>query len=114
MRHPLAGDWAALTKHVKEAIDIVAVAGSYLALTPAGSQVIALCPFHDDTRPSLNIDPKWQNFKCWACGEHGDVFTLVQKMERVDCKEARELLANRAGIRIETMPEDDARLRLLE
>jgi DNA primase len=97
----LAEDRAALTRQVKEASDIVAVVGSYLALHTAGGSYKALCPFHQDTRPSLTIDPKWQNFKCWACGKHGDVFTFVMEMEKVDFMGAREVLARRANISLE-------------
>lgn len=97
----MAEDRAALTRQVKEASDIVAVVGSYLALHTAGGSYKALCPFHQDTRPSLTIDPKWQNFKCWACGKHGDVFTFVMEMEKVDFMGAREVLARRANISLE-------------
>lgn len=111
----LAEDRAALTRQVKEASDIVAVVGSYLALSSAGGKFKALCPFHQDTRPSLNIDPKWQNFKCWACGKSGDVFTFVMEMEKVDFMGARELLARRANINLEgqTGPNPE-RLKLLD
>src|SRR5262249_55258208 len=78
------------------------VISSYLAVRPAGSsRFVALCPFHDDTRPSLQIDPAWNNFRCWACGKHGDVFTFVQEFEKVTFREALELLALRAGITLD-------------
>ena len=113
--NPLAEDRVALTRQVKEASDIVAVVGSYLALQPAGGAFKAVCPFHNDTRPSLNIDPRWQNFKCWACGKHGDVFTFVQEMEKVDFREAREILARRANINLSSDPGPNLeRLKLLD
>ncbi len=112
---PLAEDWQALTRQVKEASDIVAVVGSYLALHSAGGGFKALCPFHQDTRPSLTINPKWQNFKCWACGKSGDVYTFVQEMEKVDFLEAREILARRANISLEgAVGPNPARLKLLD
>lgn len=111
----MAEDRAALTRQIREASDIVAVAGSYLALHSAGGGFKALCPFHQDTRPSLTIDPKWQNFKCWACGKHGDVFTFVMEMEKVDFREAKEILARRANISLEGEKGPDVnRLRLLD
>src|SRR5262245_35813001 len=97
----------ALTRQVKEASDIVAVVGSYLTLTPAGGMFKAVCPFHNDTRPSLQVDPKWQNFKCWACGKKGDVFTFVSEFEKVTFLEARELLARRANINLEAGATED-------
>lgn len=111
----MAEDRAALTRQVKESSDIVAVVGSYVALHSAGPVLKALCPFHNDTRPSMNVDPRWQNFRCWACGKKGDVFTFVQEMEKVDFLGAREILARRANINLEgeAGPNPD-RLRLLD
>jgi DNA primase len=97
----LADDRVALTKQVKEANDIVDVVGGYVALRPAGKAFKGLCPFHDDRNPSFYVDPRWQNYKCWACGKSGDVFTFIQEYERVNFLEARELLARRAGITLE-------------
>jgi DNA primase len=97
-------DRANLTRQVKEASDIVAVVGAYLTVTPAGSIFKAVCPFHNDTRPSLQIDPKWQNFRCWSCGKKGDVFTFVSEFEKISFREAREVLARRAGINLEGSP----------
>ena len=111
----MAEDRVALTRQVKEASDIVAVVGSYLSVLPAAGSFKAVCPFHNDTRPSLQIDPKWQNFKCWACGKKGDVFTFVQEMEKVDFLEAREILARRANISLDAEPGPNlARLKLLD
>jgi DNA primase len=87
-----------LSKRVKEANDIVDVVGTYVALRPAGKKLKGLCPFHDDHRPSFDVDPQFQNFVCWACGKKGDVFTFIQEHERVSFREALELLARRAGI----------------
>jgi DNA primase len=111
----LAEDRVALTRQVKEASDIVAVVGSYLALQSAGKIFKALCPFHNDTRPSLQVDPHYQNYRCWACDKKGDVFTFVMEMEKVDFREAREILARRAGISLEGEPGPNlARLKLLD
>ena len=105
----MSDDRVALTRQVKEASDIVAVVGSYLAVHPAGGVYKAVCPFHNDTRPSLQVDPKWQNFRCWSCGKKGDVFTFVSEFEKVTFREARELLARRAGINLEGSPAENVR-----
>ena len=111
----VAEDRVALTRQVKEASDIVAVVGSYLALQTAGATFKALCPFHNDTRPSLVVDPRWQNYRCWACDKKGDVFTFVQEIEKVDFREAREILARRANISLDGEPGPNlARLKLLD
>jgi DNA primase len=86
---------------VKQANDIVDVIGNYVTLRPAGGKFKGLCPFHDDHRPSFDVDPRFQNYRCWSCGKNGDVFTFIQEHERVDFREALELLARRAGITLE-------------
>jgi DNA primase len=88
-------------KQVKEANDIVDVVGAYLSLRPAGGTFKALCPFHDDSRPSFDVDPRRQRYRCWACGKHGDVLSFVQEFEHVSFPEAMEQLARRAGITLE-------------
>ncbi|MFL5244452.1 MAG: DNA primase [Gemmataceae bacterium] len=104
----------AVIKQIKEANDIVAVVGSYVALRPAGATFKGLCPFHDDHNPSFDVDPRRQRFKCWSCNKYGDVFSFVQEHERVDFREALELLARRAGISLEnTSASPQARSRAL-
>jgi len=105
----VSDDRVTLTRQVKEASDIVAVVGSYLSLHPAGGVFKAICPFHNDTRPSMQVDPKWQNFRCWSCGKKGDVFTFVAEFEKISFREARELLARRAGINLEGSPVENVR-----
>ncbi|HZZ80182.1 MAG TPA: DNA primase, partial [Gemmataceae bacterium] len=94
-------DWAALRERVRDANDIVDIVGERLALRPAGAIHKALCPFHADKNPSLTVDPRRQRYKCWACGEGGDVFSFVQKFDKVTYPEALELLARRGGISLE-------------
>ncbi len=89
----------ALTRQIKEASDIVAIARSYIELEPHGSGFKSKCPFHDaDSMATMTYDPKWQNFRCWTCGKSGDVFTFVMEKEKVDFLAAREILARRANI----------------
>jgi DNA primase len=88
---------------IKHAVDIVALAGEYLPnLTRSGSKFKALCPFHDDHNPSLELNPDRQSYKCWSCGAGGDVFDFVKEIERVEFPEALRMLAERAGVALET------------
>ena len=107
---------ADVTKQIKAANDIVDVLASYLGpVHSAGKLFKAICPFHQDTRPSLQIDRHWQNYHCWACGAKGDVLTFVEKYEKVGFKEARTILARRAGIKLESEPAaDDPKQQLFE
>jgi DNA primase len=113
----LADDRETLTRQVKEANDIVDVVGAYVALRQVGQTFKGLCPFHDDSRPSFDVDPRRQRYRCWACGKFGDVFNFIQETERVSFLEARELLAKRAGITLEKMganPHNEGRALMLE
>ncbi len=88
---------------IKHAVDIVALVGDYLTLHRAGPKFKALCPFHDDHNPSLELNPERQSYKCWSCGAGGDIFDFVQNIERVEFSEALRMLAERAGVALETL-----------
>ena len=85
-------------EQVRQAIDIVDLIGKYVQLRRQGRGYVALCPWHDDSRPSLQINPERQTFKCWVCDIGGDVFSFVMKMEGVTFPEALAMLAERAAI----------------
>ncbi len=106
-----------LIKQVKEANDIVAVVGKYVNLRPNGGTYKGLCPFHDDHRPSFDVDPRRQRYKCWSCEKVGDVISFVQEHERISFREALELLARQAGISLEKLgapPQSQGRALMLE
>jgi DNA primase len=98
-------------KQIKEANDIVDVVGGYVSLRPAGATFKGLCPFHDDHRPSFDVDPRRQRYRCWSCDKYGDVISFVQEFERVNFVEALELLARRAGITLEKRSSDAQNVR---
>ena len=85
-------------EQIRQAVDIVDLAGGYMALRRQGRGYVALCPWHEDSRPSLQINPERQSFKCWVCDIGGDIFSLMMRMEGLDFREALEMLADRAGI----------------
>ncbi|MFM8378726.1 MAG: DNA primase, partial [Planctomycetia bacterium] len=87
-----------LRERVRDATDIVDLVGSYIALRRSGKALAGLCPWHDDSRPSLQVNPERQTFRCWVCNIGGDVFTFLMKMEKLEFREALEHLAERAGI----------------
>ncbi|HZL89133.1 MAG TPA: DNA primase [Pirellulaceae bacterium] len=87
-------------EQVRQAIDIVDLVGSYLELRRQGRNYVGRCPWHDDTRPSLNVNPDRQTWKCWVCNIGGDAFSFVMQKERCDFKEALQMLAERAGIEL--------------
>ena len=103
-------------QRVREATDIVAVIGQYVALLPAGENLKGVCPFHQDTKPSFTVSPSKQVYYCFGCGEGGNVFTFVMKMEGLAFGEALRKLAARAGISLSSerrpSPEERQRSRL--
>lgn len=88
-------------ERVREATDLVALLGQYVALTPAGENFKGLCPFHTDTKPSLTVSPAKQLYYCFGCGEGGNVFNFMMKMEGLTFGEALRELAKRAGITLQ-------------
>lgn len=81
--------------------DIVA---QYVTLKNAGSNQLGLCPFHREKTPSFTVSPDKQIFHCFGCGEGGNVFSFVMKIEHMDFPEAIALLAQKAGM---ALPEGD-------
>lgn len=83
---------------IRRRIDIVSVIEQHVTLKRAGRRFRGLCPFHGEKTPSFNVDPEAGYFKCFGCGEGGDVFKFVQKIENLTFPEAVERLALLAGI----------------
>ena len=83
---------------VKSKVDIVEVISTYLPLKKAGRNFAGLCPFHTEKTPSFMVSAERQVFKCFGCGEAGDVFTFLEKMEGWDFREALEEMAKRVGV----------------
>jgi DNA primase len=83
---------------VRSRTDIVELVGQRVILKRAGKNFSGLCPFHQDKNPSFSVDPLTGRYRCWSCGESGDVFTWVMKTESVEFAEALQILAKRAGV----------------
>lgn len=87
-------------EQIRDAIDIVDLVGRYVPLRRQGANFVGRCPWHDDSRPSLQVNATRQTFKCWVCNIGGDVFSFIMKIENVDFKEGLKLLADMAGIEL--------------
>jgi DNA primase len=92
---------ASLISRIQQANDIVDVISEHLSLTKKGKELVGLCPFHTDHKPSLYVSPAKQIFKCFACSAGGDVLKFVQMKENLTFVQTLERLAQRAGIHIE-------------
>lgn len=89
-----------LIDQIRQANDIVDVVQSYVPLKHVGSNWRGICPFHNDTKPSLYVSQPKQIFKCFACGKAGNVFSFVQEYEKLSFIETVKKLAARVGIQI--------------
>jgi DNA primase len=83
---------------IRERARIEEVVGDYVQLRRAGADSMkGLCPFHNEKSPSFHVRPNHGHFHCFGCGEGGDVYAFIQKIEHVSFVEAVELLADRIG-----------------
>jgi len=103
---PTAFDRADINR-IHQASDIVDIVAEHVSLTKKGREMVGLCPFHDDHKPSLCVNPAKQIFKCFACGAGGSVFTFVQMRENLTFPQAVERLAQRAGIKLKPAARTD-------
>ncbi len=90
-----------LKERVRDAIDIVDLVGTYISLRRAGKAMVGICPWHEDSRPSFQVNPDRQTFRCWVCNIGGDAFNFLMRMEKLEFREALEHLAERAGIEVQ-------------
>ena len=87
-----------LKERILRVATIEEVVAAYVPLQRSGAGYVGLCPFHADKHPSLHVHPGKQFFKCFACGEGGDLFAFVQKIEGCSFTEAMGMLAKRYSI----------------
>jgi len=81
---------------IRESTRIEDLVGDYVQLRRAGADSMkGLCPFHDEKSPSFHVRPNHGHFHCFGCGEGGDVYAFLQKIEHVSFVEAVEMLADR-------------------
>ena len=85
-------------QQVKDRLSITDVVGGYVKLARSGASLKARCPFHAEKTPSFHVSPERGTYHCFGCGEGGDIFTFVEKMEGLDFKGALKVLAERAGV----------------
>lgn len=90
-------------EEVKNRTDIVSIIGERLELKKAGRNYKTTCPFHGEKTPSFMVSPELQIFKCFGCGEAGDVFAFLEKYEGMEFSEALKYLADRAGVKLEKL-----------
>ena len=100
-----------LVQAVRDASDIVDVAGDMTRLEKKGKRYKGLCPFHKEKTPSFSVDPVQGLFYCFGCGVGGDTFKLYMEHSGDDFRAAVEALARRYGIPLPASPAGGARPR---
>jgi DNA primase len=103
-------------EEIKSKIDIVSLINDYLPLKKSGRNYQALCPFHDEKTPSFMVSPELQIYKCFGCGAGGDAIKFLEEYEKIEFWEALEILAKRAGVKLEKKQgkEENKKKRLYE
>lgn len=87
-----------IIEEVKNNTDIVSLIGTYIDLNKRGKNYFGVCPFHDDTNPSLSVSPDKGIYKCFSCGASGNVFNFLMDYKHITFGEALKILADKAGI----------------
>lgn len=89
-------------REIKDRISIEDLVGQYVQLKKVGRSLKGLCPFHSEKTPSFIVSPERQIAYCFGCNKGGDIFTFMQEIERVDFNDALKILAERAGVKLES------------
>ena len=87
-----------LAEDILKQVDIVKVISAYQSVIKKGRDYVAICPFHDDTNPSMHISPEKQIYKCFVCGTGGDAINYVKRRENISYFEAMRKVAEICGI----------------
>ncbi|MFL5771065.1 MAG: DNA primase [Chloroflexota bacterium] len=99
---------------VKGKLGVVDVVGETVQLKKAGTTYKGLCPFHGEKTPSFTVTPGRETWKCFGCGEGGDIFSFVMKRDGLSFPEALKVLAAKAGVELdERTTREDARKKRL-
>ena len=88
-------------ERVRQATDVLALVGETVELRQRGNSFGGCCPFHQEKSPSFHVDPQTGLWKCFGCGESGDIFGYVMKRESLEFPDAIRYLADRAGIELQ-------------
>ncbi|MCX6377159.1 MAG: CHC2 zinc finger domain-containing protein [Armatimonadetes bacterium] len=97
----MADSREALKEEIRQRINILDVVSEYVALKRGGKSHKGLCPFHAEKTPSFTVSEEFQSWHCFGCGEHGDVFSFLMKIENLTFAEALERMAKRAGVELQ-------------
>ena len=90
-----------IVEEVRKKTDIVDLISEYIPLIIKGKNYFGVCPFHDDSNPSMSVSREKQIYKCFSCGASGNIYNFLMYYEHIDFKEALSKLSSKLGINIE-------------
>ena len=96
-----------IINEIRSKIDIVDLISEYVPLVQKGKNYFGICPFHNDTNPSMSVSREKQIYKCFSCGASGNVFTFVSEYENIPFKEALNRLAEKIGYKLSNTKSHD-------
>ena len=91
-------------KEILDRTDLVELIGEYVQLKKSGQGYQGLCPFHAEKTPSFHVSPLKGIFRCFGCDKGGNAFHFIRGIEGLSFPESVERLANRTGVKLETVP----------
>lgn len=103
-------DMKEVIEDVKIRSDIHDIISEYVHLKPSGTNYKGLCPFHNEKTPSFLVSTTKQIYKCFGCGEYGDVITFIMKVENLQFMDAVRFLANKCGIEIDNNIDEETKI----
>ncbi len=99
-------------EELRQRNDIESVVSSYVTLKRRGSNLVGLCPFHNEKSPSFTVYPSSNSYYCFGCGAGGDPITFIRGVENLDYIDAVKFLADRSGMRMPESGYDDTMQKL--
>jgi len=91
-----------IVEEVRKKTDIVDLISEYIPLIKKGKNYFGVCPFHDDSNPSMSVSREKQIYKCFSCGASGNIYNFLMDYEHIDFKEALSKLSSKLGINIDS------------
>ncbi len=90
-----------LVNEIRLKIDIVDLISEYIPLVQKGKNYFGVCPFHNDTNPSMSVSREKQIYKCFSCGASGNAFNFIMDYDHIEFKEAIKVLGEKAGVEVQ-------------
>ena len=85
---------------IRSKTDIVDIIGERIPLVARGKNFFGVCPFHDDSNPSMCVSREKQIYTCFSCHATGNVYTFLMNYEHIEFKEALKYLGEKAGVNV--------------